>query len=103
MSRGALRSGNGVWQQHTGGQLGGTRGHAQAAVQEAVRTEPRIAVVPEITTDLFGAVSPVLADDAAEAGVFKNVDGAAALACEGGAPGRCPGAQCVPQWLCFCP
>jgi hypothetical protein len=34
-----------------------------------------VAVIPEITTDLFGAVSPVATEDGAEVGVFKNVDG----------------------------
>lgn len=50
------------------------RGQAQAALQEAVRVEPRVAVVPEITTDLFGAVSPV-SNEQIQEGLFKNIDG----------------------------
>ncbi|KAF8056389.1 glcD [Scenedesmus sp. PABB004] len=46
---------------------------AQAQAQAAVKLEQAVAVVPEITTDLFGAVSAGCTD--AEAGVFKNIDG----------------------------
>lgn len=48
------------------------RGHAQPAV--ATRLEQQVAVIPEIQTDLFGAVSPV-SNESVEEGVFKNVDG----------------------------
>lgn len=48
------------------------RGNAMAAV--ATEQQQRVHVVPEITTDLFGAVSPVSNEQIAE-GVFKNVDG----------------------------
>ncbi|WIA35081.1 hypothetical protein OEZ86_003567 [Tetradesmus obliquus] len=40
----------------------------------ATEQQQRVHVVPEITTDLFGAVSPVSNEQIAE-GVFKNVDG----------------------------
>lgn len=49
------------------------RGQAQAAVQ--VQLEQQVQVIPEIKTDLFGAVSPVSEADLIEEGVFKNVDG----------------------------
>lgn len=49
------------------------RGQAQAAVQ--VQYEQQVQVIPEIKTDLFGAVSPVSESDLIEEGVFKNVDG----------------------------
>lgn len=49
------------------------RGQAQAAVQ--VNLEQHVHVVPEITTDAFGAVSAVSEADLIQEGVFKNLDG----------------------------
>eukprot|EP00878_Enallax_costatus_P045371 GHUV01054595.1.p1 GENE.GHUV01054595.1~~GHUV01054595.1.p1 ORF type:complete len:100 (-),score=17.84 GHUV01054595.1:185-484(-) len=49
------------------------RGQAQAAVQ--VNLEQQVHVIPEIKTDIFGAVSPVSEADLIEEGVFRNVDG----------------------------
>jgi hypothetical protein len=48
------------------------RGQAQAALQ--VEQQVQQHVIPEITTDLFGAISPV--DEAAiKEGFFENRDG----------------------------
>lgn len=44
------------------------------AAQAALKVDQEVHVVPEITTDLFGAVSPV-SGEAVQEGVFKNVDG----------------------------
>eukprot|EP00879_Flechtneria_rotunda_P005018 GHRR01005294.1.p1 GENE.GHRR01005294.1~~GHRR01005294.1.p1 ORF type:complete len:211 (+),score=33.95 GHRR01005294.1:181-813(+) len=49
------------------------RGQAQA-VRAEVRVEPQVQVVPEITTDLFGAISPV-SDAEIHEGMFRNIDG----------------------------
>jgi len=48
------------------------RGRAQAALQ--VEQQVQQQVIPEITTDLFGAVSPV-EENAVKEGVFENQDG----------------------------
>lgn len=48
------------------------RGQAQAALQ--VEQQVQQHVIPEITTDLFGAVSPV-EEGAIKEGVFENKDG----------------------------
>eukprot|EP00882_Tetradesmus_deserticola_P010723 GHRQ01011324.1.p1 GENE.GHRQ01011324.1~~GHRQ01011324.1.p1 ORF type:complete len:250 (+),score=75.49 GHRQ01011324.1:132-881(+) len=48
------------------------RGNAMAAV--ATEQQQRVHVVPEITTDIFGAVSP-MSNEQIEEGVFRNVDG----------------------------
>jgi hypothetical protein len=49
------------------------RGRAQAAL--AVEQRVAQAVIPEIKTDLFGAVSPVEGEGAVQEGVFENKDG----------------------------
>lgn len=48
------------------------RGQAQAALQ--VEQQVQQQVIPEITTDLFGAVSPV-EEGTIKEGVFENKDG----------------------------
>lgn len=55
-----------------GSQLQLVRGQAQAAVQYEQQVQQQ--VIPEITTDLFGAVSPV-ASELSHEGVFENRDG----------------------------
>lgn len=55
-----------------GSSLQHVRGQAQAALQ--VEQQVQTQVIPEITTDLFGAVSPV-EDQAIKEGVFENKDG----------------------------
>lgn len=46
------------------------RMRVQALAAQAVRMEQQVEVIPEIKVDLFGAVSPVSADDVQE-GVYK--------------------------------
>lgn len=92
-----------------GSSLQHVRGQAQAALQ--VEQQVQTQVIPEITTDLFGAVSPV-EDQAIKEGVFENKDGhrwvwlgvsAAALASSATVGGGrsmmvCGGIQPTSQW-----
>lgn len=50
--------------------------HVRTQAQAALQVEQQVQqhVIPEITTDLFGAVSPV-EDHAIKEGVFENKDG----------------------------
>jgi hypothetical protein len=61
-----------------GSSLQHVRGQAQAALQ--VEQQVQTQVIPEITTDLFGAVSPV-DEQAIKEGVFENKDGHRWVAC----------------------
>ncbi len=56
----------------TPGQFTQTRGNLMGV--QATKLEAPITAIPEIQTDLFGAVSPVT-DSQVQEGVFKNVDG----------------------------
>lgn len=62
------------------GQVTAPAAHAQpgskaafAAQAQAVRVDTQVEVIPEVKSDLYGAVSPVCEN--AEEGVFRNQDG----------------------------